>query len=103
MFYEHTPIPFFFFFFLSFKEHTFFLTNTHPTRETKTPSHNANTHQSGLVRRLDSLHLDLVPVDVLEERVDLDLAVGAEGNAQAPRGVLVQQLKGEGQAMRLRE
>ena len=54
-----------------------------------TPSPLTSAHQSWFVGRLHLLPLYLVPVDVLEEGVHRDLAVGAEGDAEAPRGVLV--------------
>lgn len=51
------------------------------------------THQPGFVGRLHLLPLNLVPVDVLEEGMDCDLTVWAEGDAQPAGAVLVQQLQ----------
>lgn len=48
-----------------------------------------STYQSRFVRCLYFLSLDLVPGDIFEEGMIRDLSVGAEGNPEAPSGVLV--------------
>lgn len=71
---------------------------TNLSLEHLTSSPRASTHQSWFVGCLHFLPLDLVPVDVLEEGVHRDLAVGAKGDTEAPRGVLVEKLPGEGES-----